>query len=66
VPSPHSISIVQFLDHGGDPTRVCYAMNFVRDRPATGLGFKCLTMTDPCSKEVPVIWKWTAELVETG
>jgi len=39
------------------PTRpgVCYAMDFVHDRLANGRRFKCLTMTDPCSKEVPVI-----------
>jgi len=39
------------------PTRpgLCYAMDFVHDRLATGRRFKCLTMTDPCSKEVPVI-----------
>jgi putative transposase len=33
----------------------CYAMDFVHDRLVTGRWFKCLTMTDPCSKEVPVI-----------
>jgi putative transposase len=33
----------------------CYAMDFVHDRLATGRRFKCLTMTDLCSKEVPVI-----------
>jgi putative transposase len=33
----------------------CYALDFVHDRLATGRRFKCLTMTDPCSKEVPVI-----------
>lgn len=39
------------------PTRpgVCYAMDFVHDRLVTGRRFKCLTMTDLCSKEVPVI-----------
>jgi putative transposase len=39
------------------PTRpgACYALDFVHDRLATGRRFKCLTMTDPCSKEVPVI-----------
>jgi len=39
------------------PTRpgLCYAMDFVHDRLATGRRFKCLTMTDPYSKEVPVI-----------
>jgi putative transposase len=39
------------------PTRpgVCYAMDFVHDRLANGRRFKCLTMTDPCSKEVPII-----------
>ena len=34
---------------------ICYAMDFVHDRLATGRRFKCLTMSDPCSKEVPVI-----------
>ena len=34
---------------------LCYAMDFVHDRLATGRRFKCFTMTDPCSKEVPVI-----------
>lgn len=33
----------------------CYAMDFVHDRPATGRRFKCLTMSDLCSKEVSVI-----------
>ena len=33
----------------------CYAMDFVHDRLATGRRFKCFTMTDLCSKEVPVI-----------
>lgn len=33
----------------------CYAMDFVHDRLVTGRRFKCLTMTDLCSKEVPVI-----------
>ena len=33
----------------------CYAMDFVHDRLANGRRFKCLTMTDLCSKEVPVI-----------
>ena len=33
----------------------CYAMDFVYDRLANGRRFKCLTMTDLCSKEVPVI-----------
>jgi putative transposase len=39
------------------PTRpgFCYAMDFVPDRLVTGRRFKCFTMTDPCSKEVPVI-----------
>ena len=39
------------------PTRpgLCYALDFVHDRLATGRRFKCLTMTDLCSKEVPVI-----------
>ncbi len=32
-----------------------YAMDFVHDRLANGRRFKCLTMTDPCSKEVLVI-----------
>ena len=30
-------------------------MDFVHDRLVNGRRFKCLTMTDPCSKEVPVI-----------
>jgi len=34
---------------------VCYAMDFVHDRLANGRRFKGFTMTDPCSKEVPVI-----------
>jgi putative transposase len=34
---------------------LCYAMDFVHDRLVTGRRFKGLTMTDPCSKEVPVI-----------
>jgi hypothetical protein len=34
---------------------LCYAMDFVHDRLTNGRRFKCLTMTDPCSKEVPVI-----------
>ncbi len=34
---------------------LCYAMDFVHDRLAQGRRFKCLTMTDPYSKEVPVI-----------
>lgn len=33
----------------------CYAMDFVHDRLVMGRRFKCLTMTDLCSKEVPVI-----------
>ena len=39
------------------PTRpgLCYAMDFVHDRLVTDRRFKCFTMTDPCSKEVPVI-----------
>jgi len=39
------------------PTRpgMCYAMDFVHDRLANGRRFKCFTMNDPCSKEVPVI-----------
>ena len=32
-----------------------YAMDVVHDRLVNGRRFKCLTMTDPCSKEVPVI-----------
>jgi len=32
-----------------------YALDFVHDRLVTGRRFQCLTMTDPCSKEVPVI-----------
>lgn len=30
-------------------------MDFVHDRLANGRQFKCLTMTDPCFQEVPVI-----------
>ncbi len=39
------------------PTRpgLCYAMDCVHDRLATGRRFTGFTMTDPCSKEVPVI-----------
>ena len=33
----------------------CYVIDFVHDRLVTGRRFTCLTMTDPCSKEVPVI-----------
>ncbi|HSA85653.1 MAG TPA: IS3 family transposase [Nitrospira sp.] len=33
----------------------CYALDFVHDQLVTGRRYKCLTMTDPCSKEVPVI-----------
>ena len=33
----------------------CYALDFVHDRLVTGRRFKCLTMSDLCSKEVPVI-----------
>ena len=33
----------------------CYALDFVHERLVTGRRYKCLTMTDPCSKEVPVI-----------
>jgi putative transposase len=32
-----------------------YALDFVHDRLVTGRRYKCLTMTDPYSKEVPVI-----------
>ena len=32
-----------------------YAMDLVHDRLATGRRFKCFTMTDLCSKEVPMI-----------
>ena len=32
-----------------------YALDFVHDRLVTGRRYKCLTMTDLCSKEVPVI-----------
>ncbi len=42
------------LSRPTEPGR-CYAMDFVHDRLVTGRRFKCLTMTDPCSKEVPVI-----------
>jgi len=41
------------LPQPSEPGR-CYAMDFVHDRLATGRRFKCLTMTDLCSKEVPV------------
>ena len=34
---------------------LCYAMDFVHDRLANGRRFKCLTMTELCSKDVPVI-----------
>lgn len=37
-----------------EPGKV-FAMDFVHDRLASGRRFKCLTMTDLCSKEVPVI-----------
>lgn len=37
------------------PARALLCGDFVHDRLATGRRFKCLTMTDPCSKEVPVI-----------
>ena len=33
----------------------CYAVDFVHDPLVTGRRFKCFTMTDPCSKEVPMI-----------
>ena len=33
----------------------CYALDFVHDRLVSGRRFKCLTMIDRCSKEVPVI-----------
>ena len=33
----------------------CYALDFVHDRLVMGRRYKCLTMTDPFSKEVPVI-----------
>jgi putative transposase len=33
----------------------CYAMDFVHDRLATGRRSACFTMTDLCSKEVPVV-----------
>ena len=33
----------------------CYAMDVVHDRLAHGRRFTCFTMTDLCSKEVPVI-----------
>ena len=42
------------LPRPNEPGR-CYAMDFVHDRLANGRRFKCLTMTDLCSKEVPVI-----------
>jgi putative transposase len=37
------------------PPGRCYALDFVHDRLANGRRFTCLTMTDLCSKEVPVI-----------
>ena len=42
------------LPQPSQPGRCC-AMDVVHDRLVTGRRFKCLTMTDPCSKEVPVI-----------
>jgi putative transposase len=33
----------------------CYAMDCVRDRLANGRRFKCVTTSDFCSKEMPVI-----------
>jgi putative transposase len=42
------------LPRPSEPGR-CYARDFVYDRLANGRRFKCLTMTDLCSKEVPVI-----------
>jgi len=42
------------LPRPSEPGR-CYAMDFVHDRLATGRRFKCWTMTDLCSKEMPVI-----------
>ncbi len=42
------------LPRPSEPGR-CYAMDFVHDRLTNGRRFKCLTMTDLCSKEVPVI-----------
>jgi putative transposase len=38
-----------------DQPGTCYAMDFVHDRLARGRRFKVLTMTDPCSKESPVL-----------
>ena len=43
----------------------CYAMDFVHDRLVRGRRFKCLTMTDLYSKEVPVI-EWTYRLAGRG
>ena len=34
---------------------LCYTVHFVHDRLANGRRFKCLTMTDLCSNEVPMI-----------
>jgi hypothetical protein len=42
------------LQRPTEPGR-CYTLDFVHDRLVTGRRYKCLTMTDPCSKEVPVI-----------
>ena len=42
-----------------------YAMDFVHDRLANGRRFKCLTMTDPYSKEVSVI-EMMARLAGSG
>ena len=33
----------------------CYAKDYVHDRKANGRRFTCLTMTDLCSKEMPMI-----------
>jgi putative transposase len=49
------------------PTRpgLWNAMDFVHDRLANGRRFKCLTMTDPYSKEVSVI-EMMAQLAGSG
>jgi putative transposase len=39
-------------------------MDFVHDQLVNGRRFKCLTMTDPCSKEVSVIEAWRREYNE--
>jgi putative transposase len=45
---------------------LCYAMDCVHDRLANGRRFKCLTMTNPCSKEVGRSTWGTAALHSAG